>query len=98
MLMAERNTAPIRSTFKSEIDTWPDEVFIAVWNYAHKEKKRAHIPAFQEKAPESTREERRKAYEFLTHFPKRLPADFDYKRELLEALDKKYGCIDGCID
>jgi hypothetical protein len=92
MLTAERNTVPIRSTFKSEIDTWPDEVFIAVWKYAHKEKER--FPTFQEKSSKNIQEERRKAYDFLTHFPKRLPANFDYKKELLEALDEKYGRID----
>jgi hypothetical protein len=89
MLIAERNTVPIRSTFKSEVDTWPEEVFIAVWNYAHEEKERVNRPASPEKGSGNTPEERREAYAFLTHFPKRLPADFDYKKELLEARDEK---------
>ena len=38
--------------------------------------------------------ERKKAFDFLTNFPKReLPKDFSYKQELANSLEKKYGSV-----
>jgi hypothetical protein len=48
---------------------------------------RIHSPAPSEK-------ERDEAFERLMNFPKRLPADFDYKKELMEAIDERFGRID----
>jgi hypothetical protein len=39
-------------------------------------------------------EKRRAAFKKFSRFRGTLPADFDYKKELLEALDEKYGRID----
>jgi len=40
-------------------------------------------------------EERAKAFERLMNFPrKKLPPDFDYKKELMESIDERYGRID----
>jgi hypothetical protein len=39
-------------------------------------------------------DERKKAFDFLMEFPKKsLPNDFDYKRELTNAIREKYGSI-----
>jgi len=38
-------------------------------------------------------ERRRNAFEELKKFRGVLPKDFDYKNELMEALDEKYGCV-----
>ena len=38
--------------------------------------------------------ERKKAFDFLMNFPKKeLPKDFDYKRELVNSLEEKYGSV-----
>ena len=42
--------------------------------------------------------ERKKAFEFLTNFPKKtLPQNFDYKRELLNSLGEKHGSTEKLI-
>ena len=39
--------------------------------------------------------ERAEAFELLMNFPRvKLPPDFDYKKELMESIDERYGSID----
>ncbi len=39
--------------------------------------------------------ERKKAFDFLMNFPKKeLPKDFNYKQELANSLEEKYGSVD----
>ncbi|MBQ0051380.1 MAG: helix-turn-helix transcriptional regulator [Treponema sp.] len=49
-----------------------------------------HLWVEDEKEQEEARE---KAWEILQSFRGSLPADFDYKKELMEALDEKYNSI-----
>ena len=45
--------------------------------------------------PSADLKKRKKAFDLLMSFPKKkLPADFDYKKELLDARDEKYGSVD----
>jgi hypothetical protein len=44
--------------------------------------------------PAAADDERQKAFEHLMNFPRRLTPDLDYKKELMEALDEKYGPVD----
>jgi hypothetical protein len=44
---------------------------------------------------QSREDDRKKSFDFLMDFPKKsLPENFDYKKELIEALDEKYHSVD----
>jgi hypothetical protein len=43
---------------------------------------------------EAGEQERREAFERLMNFPKRLPVDFDYKKERVDAIDECVGSAD----
>jgi len=48
-----------------------------------------------EKKAKDDNSDRKKAFDFLINFPKKeLPKDFNYKQELANALEEKYGGID----
>jgi hypothetical protein len=48
-----------------------------------------HITPFEANPGES----KRLAFQSFMKFRKAAPSDFDYKKELTEALDEKHGCI-----
>jgi hypothetical protein len=52
-----------------------------------------NTPLAPARSPQVSEQERREAFERLMNFPKRLPADFDYKKELMEALDERFGPV-----
>lgn len=54
------------------------------------EKNMPRISVFTSGISEQEREE---AFEMLINFPKRLPADFDYKKERMEAIDERFGAV-----
>jgi hypothetical protein len=39
-------------------------------------------------------EKRKASFKAFSRFKETLPLDFDYKKELAEARDEKYGCVD----
>jgi len=48
-----------------------------------------------EKNVEDNNGDRKKAFDFLINFPKKeLPKDFNYKQELANSLEEKYGGVD----
>jgi Tat protein secretion system quality control protein TatD with DNase activity len=52
-------------------------------------------PAVHIHPPALSGKERKEAFERLMNFPrKKLPPDFDYKKELMEAIDERFGPID----
>jgi hypothetical protein len=68
------------------------ENFERVFNAVQQAEKPA--PAARVQPPALSEKERDEAFERLMNFPKRLPADFDYKKELIEAIDERFGPID----
>ena len=43
--------------------------------------------------PEGSEQERHEAFERLMNFPRRLAPDFDWKKELMESIDERYGPV-----
>jgi len=82
----------IRELVKSEIDTLPEESLYAVQEFVLLQKERISNAASPQKENDIAR--RRAAYQQLLKYHKTLPADFDYQKERLEALDEKYGFVD----
>ena len=69
------------------------ESFERVFNLIQEVEKRA--PVAHVYPPVVNEKERLQAFERLMNFPrKKVPADFDYKKELLEAIDERYDNID----
>jgi hypothetical protein len=69
------------------------ESFERVFNLVQGVEKKAPDVRFH--APNENDKERLEAFERLMNFPrKRLPPDFDYKKELMEAIDERFGSVD----
>ena len=69
------------------------ESFERTLNIVQEVEKRS--PPVRIRTPDISDEERAEAFERLMNFPrKKLPPDFDYKKELMESIDERYGSID----
>jgi hypothetical protein len=68
------------------------ESFERVFNLVQGVEKKASDGRFH--IPNETGKEQFEAFERLMKFPKRLPADFDYKKELMEAIDERFSAVD----
>jgi PAB1-binding protein PBP1 len=70
------------------------ESFEQVFTLVQEAEKKALAPQAKVYTPPAGKEERDKAFEELMNFPrKRLPPDFDYKKELMEAIDERFGSV-----
>ena len=68
------------------------ENFEQVFNLVQKVEKNAAVVKVHH--PEGSEQERHEAFERLMNFPRRLVPDFDYKKELMEAIDERFGPVD----
>ena len=69
------------------------ESFERVFNLIQEVEKKT--PSVQIYPPAVNENERSEAFERLMNFPrKKVPVNFDYKKELLEAIDERFGNID----
>ncbi|GMO43752.1 MAG: hypothetical protein Pg6C_05580 [Treponemataceae bacterium] len=67
------------------------ENFEQVFNLVQQVEKNTPVPV---RSLQVSEQERHEAFERLMNFPReRLPADFDYKKELMEALDERFGPV-----
>ena len=68
------------------------ESFEQVFNLVQEIEKRSSVSSIHQ--PTTSDEKRLEAFERLMKFPrKKVPADFDYKKELMEATDECFGSI-----
>ena len=68
------------------------ESFEQVFNLVQEMEKRSSAASIHQ--PAANDEKRLEAFERLMKFPrKKAPADFDYKKELMEAIDERFGSI-----
>ncbi|GHV45894.1 hypothetical protein AGMMS49546_32870 [Spirochaetia bacterium] len=68
------------------------ENFEQVFNLVQKVEKNTAVVKVHH--PEGSEQERHEAFERLMNFPRRLAPDFDYKKELMEAIDERFGPVD----
>jgi hypothetical protein len=85
----------IRELVKEEIDALPEESLYAVQEFVLFQKhKDSMISGIVKNEGQEDLARSRAAFRSLMKYHKTLPADFDGKKERLEALDEKYGFAD----
>jgi hypothetical protein len=82
------NALAMKENIKTQIDALPETALPSVLDFVLFQKNRAAVEDGHTKA------ERDKALEYLLNLPKRLPPDFNYKKELMESIDERYNSPD----
>ncbi|GHU32643.1 hypothetical protein AGMMS50256_23100 [Betaproteobacteria bacterium] len=81
----------IREQLIKDISTLPESALHTVREFVLFEIGRKRASISTDSAATVYANKKKEAYEILKQFKGSLPADFDYKNKLMEALDEKYG-------
>jgi hypothetical protein len=87
----KQKAVDIRKSLKSAIDTWPEQVLFAVQEFALFETGRLRAPTFQVDDSEEAIEKSRAAFKRLQKYSGTVHLEKDYKEELMESIDERYG-------
>jgi hypothetical protein len=92
-MTAEQSIMDIRRSLKSAVDTWPEPVLFAVQEFALFEAGRLGVPVVDdsEAALQAKIERGRAAFKRLKPYFGTVHLEKDYKEELMESIDERYG-------
>jgi hypothetical protein len=86
--MSEYMNVDLRQMLKDGIDTWPEQMFVSIFDFALFEGQRYKVPVIKASAPDLKRREA--GYERLKKYFGTIDREINWKEELYEALDEKY--------